>query len=159
LDRASGNPKWKVSSEEYNYGGADITGSTVVFASHYLLFTIDAATGKILTKTKTGYLHYAIPFNGFIWTTDEGNLNKRSMDGKLLSGIKFNAAPEFRPVTGNGYLIIGDTTNGLNAVSTDLKVLWKFKAKDSFWAPGVIRDGVYFTGNRDSYVYALKIPQ
>jgi eukaryotic-like serine/threonine-protein kinase len=159
LDRATGVPKWKVSSDEYNYGGADITGGTVIFASHYVLFTIKADNGKVLSKTKTGYLHYAIPFQGFIWTTDDGNLNKRTMDGKLLTGIKFNAAPEFRPVTSNNFLIIGDTTNGLNAISTDLKTIWKYKAKDAFWAPGVLHNGIYYTGNRDAHVYALKIPQ
>ena len=159
LDRTTGMPKWKVSSGEYNYGGADITGSTVIFASHLLLFTIDATSGKILSKTNTGYLNYATPFQGFIWTTDGGDLNKRSMDGKVLARMKFKAAPEFRPVTGNGYLIIGDQTNGVNGISTDLKILWKYKAKDAFWAPGVIHNGNYYTGNRDAHVYAFKIPQ
>lgn len=159
FDRLTGVVKWKISSAQYNYSGPILDKNTVIFGSHTLLFTIEANSGKVLSKTKTDYMNSFIPYQGFLWTTDGGHFTKRTMDGKPVERMNFRPAPDFRPVLGNGYFILADSENSIQGISTQLKTLWKFKSKDAFWAPGMIHNGVYYTGNRDGNVYAFKIPQ
>jgi outer membrane protein assembly factor BamB len=158
LDRSTGALKWKVGSGQHNYGGPEVYKDRVYFASHHLLFAIDATSGKVLTTAKTGYLNFVVPFQDYLWTTENG-LTKRTLDGKFIANVNFKASSTFRPVRGDQYLIIADTTDNLMGVSTQMKILWKYKADDAFWASGVIHDGVYYTGNRDACVYAFKLPQ
>lgn len=157
LNRKTGEVVWKLSSGEFNYGGPLLNGDDVYFSSHKLLLRIRAKTGEILSRIETpGEQYWPVVNDGFLWTTDQG-LTKRSLDGQPLATMELSGGDLFHPVIGNGFLILANF-NRLRAVSTDMKVLWEYKADDDFWSPGVLQDHVYYTGNRNGSVYALRLP-
>ena len=158
IERSSGTMGWKVHSAYPNFGGPEVFGNTVYFSTHDDIFRLEARTGKIMQQIPTSYIVYSIVFNNFLWTNEDG-LRKRTLDGKSLGNVQFNSLTSFRPVIGDGFFIVGARRNEIFAVSSDLKILWTYRGKDRFWAPGVLRAGVYYTGNRDSRVYALRLPR
>lgn len=157
LNRSTGEVVWKVSSELFNYGGPVLNGNDVYFSSHEKTLRIEAKTGRILSRVLTStQMDHPVVNDGFLWTNEEG-LTKRTLEGEPLGTVKFTASTNFKPVAGRGFLVQANF-NRLVAVSTDLKVLWEYEAKDDFWSPGVLHNNVYYTGNRDGNVYALRLP-
>ncbi len=156
LDRETGAKVWKTSAQEYAYGGPEIAGDRAFFASHDKLFVMDAASGRVLFQQKVGYIKDTVLLDGFLWTYDNG-LVKRTLDGVQVAKIDLSFGSDIQPAVGDGFLIV-PVGPRLFAVSSQMKILWKWKAPDTFWNPGVIHDNVYYTGNRDSCVYALRLP-
>jgi len=157
LDRSNGTMAWKFGSGNFNYGGPQISGDRVYFGTHQSLFVLDGATGRKIYQQKTGYLKDSILSDGFLWTYDDG-LSKRNLNGEKIAGIRLSSGSDTQPVAGNGFVIVC-VDNELWGISHDMKVRWKWKGGDSFWSPGVIYKNVYYTGNRDSNVYAFRLPQ
>jgi outer membrane protein assembly factor BamB len=158
LNRNDGTVAWKVSSGILNFGGPEVVGDTVYFASHKEIYQIEAPTGKLLSVIKTPYLVYVVYKDGHLWSNETG-LSKRKLNGEIVKSIKFTASTAFKPVAGNGFFILGGDLSSLYGVSKDLKILWKLKQSEAFWSHGVIHNNVYYTGNRNNNVYAIKLPQ
>jgi len=157
LNRNTGETVWKVSSGKYNYGSPELSGDQVYFATHDAFFNIDAASGNVLWKRKTTYLDHVLVRDGFLWTNEKG-LMKRSMDGDPIAHIDFPTFTTYKPVPVKDYFIL--TGRGiLYAVSKNLEILWKFKADEAFWSPGVERNNIFYNGNRNGSVYALILPK
>ncbi len=157
LDRATGQVVWKTPTGQYNYGIPEVFKDRVYFATHNDLYSLNAATGKIITHHRVPYLDFVIASGGYLWTADEG-LTKRTLDGDALGAVKFTTQSNARPAASENLIVVSGV-NRLHGVSTDLKILWEFKAEESFWSPGVFRNNIYYVGNRGSYVYALRLPQ
>jgi outer membrane protein assembly factor BamB len=155
-NRNTGDVVWKHDSGVIHYGGPEILGDSLYFATHTDFYKMDAATGKVLVKKKTSYLNDLIIVNNFLWTNEIG-LSKRDLDGNVLASVKFKPWQHFRPAFGDGIFVVSGTGNSLYGISPDLKLLWKHSEKGTFWSPGVIHNNVYYTGNRNSYVYALSL--
>ena len=157
LDKETGSLQWKYSTGKINYGGAAIVGDDAYLSSHNYLYRFQAADGKLIAKAQFGQVNEVLAWRDHIWTSDNG-LRRWSKD---LTEQKFVAAPSqsgFAPVAANDYVILSGE-NVLSAVSPEeMKVVWKYKTDDDFWAPGVVQDKYYYTGNRDTYVYALRLP-
>jgi outer membrane protein assembly factor BamB len=158
LDRTTGAVLWKVSSGTLNFGGPELAGSDVYFATHHEIFRIDAMTGKVVSKAKaSNHLDNIVSWKNFMWTNEQG-ITKRNLDGSAVGRVTFKSSSAFKPVVTNQYLILSADSTMLFAVSDDLKIAWKFKGQDSFWAPGVVHQNIYYTGNRDHKVYAIQLP-
>lgn len=155
-NRNTGDVVWKYNTGLIHYGAPEILGDTLYFATHADFYKMDAATGKVLRKRKTNYLNDLIIINNHLWTNEKG-LSKRDLDGNVLASVVFKPFPHFRPVFGDGQFVVSGMGNSLFGVSPELKLLWKHKEKGTFWSPGVIHNNVYYTGNRNSYVYALRL--
>jgi outer membrane protein assembly factor BamB len=158
FDRATGKVVWKYYTGLIHYGGPDLLEDTLYFATHNDLYKMEASTGKVLRKVKTEYLNDVVIDHNFLWTNENG-LSKRDLDGNVLGTAIFRPFPHYRPVVGNGLFVVSTADNSVYGISPDLKILWKYKEKGPFWSPGVIHNNVYYTGNRNSYVYALRLPE
>lgn len=156
LDRNTGAVRWKDSAGIQIYGSPLVLNDQVYYATHSKIKRLDAATGKLLNVTNTTYLDEVMAWNGFLWT-NEGGLTKRDLRGNEIANVPFRTTPAIKPVYSGKYFILGGV-NILYGVSPELKILWKFKADDDFWITGVVADGAYYIGNRDFFVYALKLP-
>jgi outer membrane protein assembly factor BamB len=157
FDRSTGAVVWKFASGNFNYGGPQLSGDRVYFATHDNLYILDAASGRKIYQRKTGYLRDTLISHEFLWTYDDG-LSKRNLDGEKLARLPLSYTSETQPVAGNGFVIVS-VRKELYGVSDDMKIRWKWEGGESFWAPGVIYNNVYYTGNRDSNVYAFRLPQ
>ena len=157
IRRDSGQPVWKVGTGEFCYGNGIVVGDSFFYGTHHKLYRIDATTGKLLFEKDAAYNTHLATFQNFIFTQENG-LTKRSLDGRVEKNLKLISFEEFVPHVVQDSIVISDTTNNLYGVSPDLEILWKFRAKNLFWASGVFSDGIYYVGNRDTYVYALKLP-
>jgi outer membrane protein assembly factor BamB len=157
FNKSTGAVVWKVSSGILNFAGPAVAGDTAYFASHDKIYRIQASTGKVQT-TKTTYLTNIVQAKGFLWTNEKG-LTKRSLDGKVLGTVEFNSFTDFRPLFHNSFFVLAGGTSTLYAVSEDLKILWTVKRGEAFWAPGIVKNNVYYTGNRDNKVYAIQLPK
>ncbi len=157
FDRDTGRVVWKTFSGLYNYGAPELHKNRIYFATHNNLYGLDAGTGRILFRKEVGYLDHVSIAEGYLWTAEKG-LTKRNLDGDVLATIKFKSMSTDKPAVGNGFFVVSGV-NRLFGVSTDLKILWEFEADESFWSPGVFHNNIYYAGNRDSYVYALRLPQ
>jgi len=158
LKKSDGAVAWKVSSGTFNFAGPELVGDNVYFATHARIYCLDASTGKIRSITKTTYLNHVVSAKQYLWTNEKG-LTKRSLDLKVLGTVEFNSGRDFRPLVHNNFFILSGDSSTLYAVSEDLKILWKVKGGEAFWAPGVIKNNVYYTGNRDNNLYAIQLPQ
>jgi outer membrane protein assembly factor BamB len=158
LNKNTGAMVWKVSSGILNFAGPEVVGDAVYFASHDKIYCIDAITGKLRSTVKTTYLNHVVYAKDYLWTNERG-LTKRSLDGKVLGSVEFNSSTDFRPFFYKDIFILGGDTSRLLGVSQDLKILWKVTGGEAFWSPGVVKNNVYYTGNRDSKVYAIQLPQ
>ena len=157
FDRASGQVVWKTSSGLYNYGSPELYKDTVYFATHTNLYSLNAATGQVLTHHNVAYLDFAVVSAGYLWTAETG-LTKRKLNGEVVGTVNFRSMSTAKPAVGDGLIIVSGLKK-LYGVSPDLKILWEFKAEESFWSPGVFRNNIYYVGNRGSYVYALRLPK
>lgn len=157
IRRDTGKPVWKVLTGQFNYGNGIVVGDSVYYSTHGKFYRIDAATGKVLYVKDGAYNDHMVAIRNFIFTQENG-LTKRSLDGKVVHNLPFLNVPEFEPAVVRDYIVTADTTNHLYGISQDMKILWKFRAKHQFWAPGVLQDGIYYIGNLDTYVYALRLP-
>ncbi len=158
LNKNDGTVAWKVSSQTLNFGGPEVVGDNVYFATHDKIYSIEAPTGKISSVIKTPYLVYVIHHDNYLWTNERG-LSKRKLSGEIVEALQFNSATGFKPVlAADGFILAGDSTS-LYGVSKNMKILWKLKQSEEFRAPGVIKENVYYTGNRNGNVYAIKLPQ
>lgn len=155
-NRNTGNVVWTHNSGVIHYGAPEILGDKLYIATHNDFYKMDAATGKVFLKRKTLYLNHLIIVNNHIWTNEKG-LSKRDLDGNVLASVDFKPFSHFRPVFGDGMFVVSGVGNSLFGISPDLKLLWKHKEEGTFWSPGVIQNKVYYTGNRNSYVYALSL--
>jgi outer membrane protein assembly factor BamB len=158
LKKNDGTVAWKVSSGTLNYGGPEIVGDDAYFATHDTIYKIDAASGKVNSKIKTPYLVYVIHRDGYLWTNERG-LSKRKLSGEIVESVEFNSATGFKPVTANDLFILGGDTSSLYGVSNKMKILWKLKQSEAFWAPGIVKENIYYTGNRNGNIYAIRLPQ
>jgi outer membrane protein assembly factor BamB len=158
LNKNTGAMVWKVSSGILNFAGPEVVGDAVYFASHDKIYCIDANTGKLRSTIQTTYLNHVVYANNHLWTNEKG-LTKRSLDGKPLGSVEFNSSPDFRPFFYKDIFILGADGSELLGVSQDLKILWKVSGGEAFWSPGVVKNNVYYTGNRDNKVYAIQLPQ
>jgi outer membrane protein assembly factor BamB len=158
LNKNTGAIVWKVSSGILNFAGPEVVGDAVYFASHDKIYCIDATTGKLRSTIKTSYLNHVVYAEDHLWTNEKG-LTKRSLDGKVLGSVEFNSATDFRPYFYKDIFILGAESSKLFGVSEDLKILWKVTGGEAFWTPGVIKNNVYYTGNRDNKVYAIQLPK
>ncbi len=158
LKRSDGAVVWKVSSGTLNFAGPELVGDNVYFATHDKLYRLEASTGKTRSIIKTTYLNHVVLAKQHLWTNEKG-LTKRSLDGKVLGTVEFNSFSDFRPLVYNNLFILSGNSSALYAVSDDLKILWTIKGGEAFWAPGVVKNNVYYTGNRDHNAYAIQLPQ
>jgi len=158
LNKNTGAMVWKISSGILNFAGPEVVGDAVYFASHNKIYCIDAITGKLRSTIKTTYLNHVVYAKDHLWTNERG-LKKRSLDGKVLGSVEFNSATDFRPFFYNDMFILAGDTSKLLGVSEDLKILWKVTGGEAFWSPGVVKNNVYYTGNRDNKVYAIQLPK
>jgi outer membrane protein assembly factor BamB len=156
--RQDGSVAWKVSSGTLNYGGPQLVNDDVYFATHDIIYRIDASTGVVRNKIKTPYLVYVLFKDGYLWTNEKG-LSKRNLNGDILASVPFQSQTSFKPVAGSDLFILGADTSSLYGVSKDLKIIWKLKQSEAFWSAGVINDNVYYTGNRNNNVYAIQLPK
>lgn len=158
IDRNTGQVLWKVSSGKHNYGAPTLSGNLAFFGSHEYVFAVDAETGKLLHKTKTTYVDHATLFDGFLWTTDGGLVKRSCRDTGIIQRMKFTASP-YEPGVGKNCIIVNADGTWLFAISSNMKILWKFKGGEEFYRPGIFHNEVYYVGNRDSYVYAIIPPR
>ena len=155
---SDGHMIWKQSSGIINFAGPTIENGVVYFASHTHLFGFDAATGDKKYQIETPYLNYVLPWNHFLWTNETG-LTKRNLNGTEVASVKFNSLAGSPPVVDqNGLFLVAAGKNLLYGVGPDLKVRWKFTGGDIF-SGGMIQDRIYYTGNLDGYVYAIRLPE
>lgn len=155
FERATGNVRWKHSAGKQIYGSPEVVNDEVLFATHTKMTRLDAATGKVLGQVATAYLDEITVWNGFLWTAD-GGLNKRAMDGTLISSVAFKTTPQVKPVSTGKYFVLAGG-NILYGVSPELKILWKLKVDDDFWRTGVVAGDAYYIGNRNFCVYAVRL--
>ncbi len=158
FNKNTGTVVWKVPSGILNFGGPEVVNDTVYFASHNKIYCIEALTGKLRSTIKTTYLNHVVYAKDDLWTNEKG-LTKRSLDGKVIGSVEFNSSTDFRPLFSNNIFILGGDTSKLFGVSQDLKILWSIKGGEAFWSPGVVKNNVYYSGNRDNKVYAIQLPQ
>jgi eukaryotic-like serine/threonine-protein kinase len=158
LRRNSGEVVWKHSTKQYNYGNGVVVGDSVFYGTHDAFYRFDVATGKVLFQKKADYHSHVLGLQNFIFTEENG-LTKRSLDGQVLKNLRFVPSPEFAPVVVKNYIVTANAKDTLYGISTELEILWKFRAKNSFWSAGALQDGIYYIGNRDTYVYALRLPE
>jgi outer membrane protein assembly factor BamB len=157
FDKSTGSVRWKVDSGTYNFGGPELIGSDVYFATHKDLYRIDAETGKLIANPKTTYLVHVVSWKDFLWTNERG-FTKRRPDLSPVGSVSFTPSTGFRPVSSENCIISASGANKLVAVSEDLKIVWQYEGKDIFFASGIIHNNIYYTGNRDHKVYALQLP-
>jgi len=157
FNRHTGKVAWKIHTGYYNYGSPELYGDSVYLGTHDKLIWVDAPTGKVKSLLKVDYLDHPFVFQNYLWTNDY-TVRKRNLDGRVLSGVYVNASPEVRPAGWKNQIIVSAQPRFLYGISTDLKVLWKYVGRDFFWAMGVVHDGIYYAGNRDGSVYALRLP-
>jgi outer membrane protein assembly factor BamB len=158
LNKNTGALVWKVSSGILNFARAEVVGDTVYFASHNKIYCIDGTSGKLRSTIKTTYLNHVVYAKDYLWTNENG-LMKRSLDGKVLGSVEFHSSTDFRPLFTNNIFIVAGDSSKLFGVSEDLKILWNVKGGEAFWSPGVVKNNVYYTGNRDNKVYAIQLPK
>jgi eukaryotic-like serine/threonine-protein kinase len=158
LRRNSGEVVWKSSTGLINYGNGVVVGDSLFYGTHAAFYGFDAATGKKLFQKKAAYHNHLVAYQNFLFTPENG-LTKRSIDGQVLKNVRFKPHTEFEPAIVKNYIVMSDIKDTLYGISTELEILWKFRTKDSFWSAGVFQDGIYYIGNRDSYVYALRLPE
>ena len=158
IRRDSGQPVWKHPTGEYSYGEPIVVHDAAFYSSHQRLYGFDAATGKLHFELKVPYSQNVASYENFLFTNESG-LTKRGLDGKLLGNVPFASFPNFKPSAAPPYIVIAKTTKELSGFDPKtLEEKWKFKADDQFWCEGVAKDGVYYVGNANGYVYALKLP-
>jgi len=158
IRRDSGQVVWKYSTGEFSYGGPVVDGDSAFYVSHDRFYRFDAATGELQFKEKAAYAHHVSEYQDELFTTENG-ITKRSLDGKVIKNFPFRSFPEFRPSIVPPYVIAAGNGGDLYGFTTNtLEKKWKFHAGDLFWSPGIEHNGVYYVGNGDGYVYALKLP-
>jgi outer membrane protein assembly factor BamB len=158
IRRDTGDVVWKYGTGEYAYGGPIVVGNSVYYSSHSDFFGFDAETGKLRFHLKAPYSQN-VASDGIALFTNESGLTKRGLDGKLLGIASFKAFPQFKPSFVPPFIIASTTTRELIGFSTNtLEEKWRFKADDQFWDQGVAHQGIYYIGNENGYVYALKLP-
>lgn len=157
IRRDTGEAVWKLPTGEYNYGNGIVAGDSIFYGTHHKLYRLDPRTGKVIFEKPTAYNTHMVAWQNFIFTQENG-LTKRSLDGEVLQNVPFIAQTEFETSIAGNAIVMADTTNHLYGISPSMEILWKFRAKNNFWAPGVLREGIYYVGNRDTYVYALQLP-
>lgn len=157
LNRRSGELVWKFQTEKMNYGNGVLAGDSFYFSTHNAFYCLDPATGNLRFQQKTPYNTYILAQNNFLFTQENG-LTKRSLDGTILKNLQFSPFHEFPPSIAGNTIVLSDTANQIRGISFDLEPQWKYGGKGIFWSPGVFYEGVYYIGNRDSHVYALKLP-
>ncbi|MCI0411934.1 PQQ-binding-like beta-propeller repeat protein [bacterium] len=158
LRRNTGEVVWKNSTKQYNYGIGVVVGDSIFYGTHDAFYRFDATIGKTIFQKKAAYHSHVVALQNFIFTEENG-LTKRSLDGQVLKNLRFTPSPEFVPVVVKDYIVTADSVDTLYGISAELEILWKFRAKNSFWSAGALQDGIYYIGNRDTYVYALRLPQ
>jgi outer membrane protein assembly factor BamB len=157
IRRDTGEEVWRVKTPEYAYGNGTVSDDSVYYGTHHLLYRIDAKTGKVIYKKEAGYNTHVLVYQGSVYTQENG-LTIRKPDGTVVKSIPIKVFSEFTPVVVNRTILQSDLRRYLIGFSPDLEELWKFRAKDHFWSPGIYHDGIYYIGNRDSTVYALRLP-
>lgn len=157
LDRSTGEVAWQQTSGTLNFTGPTFQGKRVWFSSHEHIFCFDAVSGEVQFTRETHYMNSLIEWEGTLWTLEKDRLCKRDADGNLVSAMHFNAGP-ISPVSLNHVLMIGDYKDTLYGVTADSKIIWKFEGGGVFTA-GVLNAGVYYAGNMDGNIYAIRLPQ
>src|SRR5262249_16658398 len=158
LSASDGKTIWKQSSGIINFAGPTIEDGVVYFASHTHLFGFDVKSGDKKVQIQTPYLNYVVAWNHFLWTNETG-LTKRNLNGTEVSSVKFPSLTGSPPVVDkDGLFIVPAGRNLLYGVGSDLKIRWKFTGGGIFSA-GMIQDRIYYTGNLDGYVYAIRLPE
>jgi outer membrane protein assembly factor BamB len=158
IQRDSGEPVWKHPTGEFSYGAPIVVQDSAFYSSHERLYGFDAATGKLHFELKTPYSQNVTYYQNAIYTNEHG-LTRRALNGKWLSNSPFQSFPNFKPSAAPPYIVISKTTRELSGFDPDtLEEKWRFKADDQFWCEGVEQEGIYYIGNANGYVYALKLP-
>jgi eukaryotic-like serine/threonine-protein kinase len=158
IQRDSGKMVWKVPTGEFAYGGPAVYNGAVFYGTHEELYKVDAKSGKLLFKVKAAYHHWVTPYNNYLYTQESG-ITKRTLDGKVVKNVTFDPNFEFAPAIVNDYIVYADNKDTLYGISQDLEVMWKYRSKNIFWSPGALHNGIYYIGNRDGNLYALKLPR
>ena len=157
LRRNSGEVLWKHSTNQYNYGNGVVVGDSVFYGTHDVFYRFNVETGKLIFQKKASYNTHVLGLQNFIFTQENG-LTKRSLDGEVIKNVPLKSHPEFAPTVVKDYIVTADIGHNLYGISTELEILWKFSAKGDFYSAGALQDGIYYIGNRDANVYALRLP-
>jgi outer membrane protein assembly factor BamB len=157
IRRDTGAEVWKLPTNQFNYGNAIVAGNSIFYGTHHKIYRVEPTTGKLIFEKDTAYNDHMVAWQNFIFTQENG-LTKRSLEGGVIQNLTFIPQTQFRPSIAGDSIVMSDTTNHVYGISPNMEIQWKFRAKDNFWAPGVLHEGIYYIGNRDHYVYALRLP-
>jgi outer membrane protein assembly factor BamB len=158
INKETGKEVWKFNTREYSYGAPIVVGDSGYYATHFRLYGFHPETGKLIYQNKINYASHVLAYRNSLFTPESG-LTKRSLDGKFIKNLKFISYSQFCPAVAGANVVLSDTENHLIAVSPDtLEIKWKFRAKDLFACPGVEQNGIYYIGNTDGNVYAIRLP-
>ena len=158
IRRDNGTVVWKFNTGEYSYGTPIVVGNSGYYVSHDHFYGFHPDTGKLFYQDKIIYAAHVMAYRNELFTPENG-LTKRSLDGKVIRNLSFTPYSVFCPAIAGSYVVMADTDNNLVGATPDtLEIKWKFHAKDLFACPGVERKGIYYIGNTDGNVYALRLP-
>lgn len=108
-------------------------------------------TGRILTEiAETG--------DGFVVTTERGEVQKYDPYGLLLWKTQINSTTHSSPAVGDGKIIVGDDSGNITAIDNESgKIIYREKIGGLFLSGGSIRKGNIYFGNNNGNVYSINI--
>jgi outer membrane protein assembly factor BamB len=158
ISRVNGKEVWKFDTGEYSYGAPIVVGNSGYYVSHDHFYGFHPDTGKLFFQGKIGYAAHVMAYRNELFIPENG-LTKRSLDGKITKNLSFKPYSQFCPAIAGSFVVMADTDDSLIGASPDtLEIKWKFHGKDLFACPGVEHKGIYYIGNTDGNVYALRLP-
>ncbi len=151
----------------YTTGGAitsspAVSGGYVYFGSaDDYLYAINAATGALLWKYKTGAgIIDSSPavVNGtvYVGSTDDYLYAINATTGVLVWKFKTGAAVYSSPAVVNGQAYIGSTDDSVYAVNTSTGAqTWKYTTTGQVQSSPAVSNGLVYVGSNDDYLYAI----
>ncbi|MHB8104716.1 MAG: outer membrane protein assembly factor BamB family protein [Dehalococcoidales bacterium] len=135
-------------------------GRLFIGSSDGFIYSLDAATGDLLSGYQTGDKIWGTP------TVADNTLYIGSFDKKLYAfntddlTLKWAYTTEgsiiAKPLVNNGVVYIGSFDRNLYAINAaDGTLKWKFMAKNWFWTQPVLMNDTLYAGSLDGNMYVL----
>ena len=107
--------------------------------------------GRVLTEI-------AATDDGFVITTEQGEIQKYDLYGLLLWKTSLDAYTHSSPAISEGKIIVGDDKGNITAIDSHSgKIIYKEKIGGLFLSGGSIKNGNIYFGNDNGKIYSLDI--
>jgi hypothetical protein len=135
-------------------------GKVFFGSSDHHVYALDAASGQLLWKFRTGADVFSVPavWNGIVvfGSNDRCVYGVDAATGEQRWKVELKSTVVSAPCIANGIVCVGSQDHRLLAIEADSgKTLWTFTTAGNIVGAPAVKGGVVYVGSRDHLLYAL----